>query len=266
MFNLTRVLELTLYGGKDPHSGEQIGLATPALDQMASLPSWRRPMTKQMALLCGPDGAWLQHRGRHSRRGAALALPVALDCRLHRARAGCHRRRRALQLLGRAGRADRQRGRQPGGHPAGSIRRALAERDEAARCAAQRLCRQRGAAPAADQPCAQVWQRRRPCRPASPPPGATATASWSSSTRPSAGVSTSQASTPSRRTSPWAPTSAPRPMAATPASPLADGGLSPTAGRDRRGATAVLHSVSKLDLQAGLQRHTAQHEVPALLL
>jgi formate C-acetyltransferase len=32
-------------------------------------------------------------------------------------------------------------------------------------------------------------------------------------------------------------------------SPLADGGLSPTAGRDRRGATAVLHSVSKLDLR-----------------
>ncbi len=31
--------------------------------------------------------------------------------------------------------------------------------------------------------------------------------------------------------------------------PLADGGLSPTAGRDRRGATAVLHSVSKLDLR-----------------
>jgi formate C-acetyltransferase len=31
--------------------------------------------------------------------------------------------------------------------------------------------------------------------------------------------------------------------------PLADGGLSPTAGRDRRGATAVLHSVSRLNLQ-----------------
>ncbi len=31
--------------------------------------------------------------------------------------------------------------------------------------------------------------------------------------------------------------------------PLADGGLSPTAGRDRRGATAVLQSVSKLNLK-----------------
>ena len=36
MFNLTRVLELTLYGGKDPQSGDQIGLSTPSLDQMAS--------------------------------------------------------------------------------------------------------------------------------------------------------------------------------------------------------------------------------------
>jgi pyruvate-formate lyase len=31
--------------------------------------------------------------------------------------------------------------------------------------------------------------------------------------------------------------------------PLADGGVSPTAGRDRRGATAVLHSVSKINLE-----------------
>jgi formate C-acetyltransferase len=31
--------------------------------------------------------------------------------------------------------------------------------------------------------------------------------------------------------------------------PLADGGLSPTAGRDQRGATAALRSVSKLNLK-----------------
>ncbi len=36
MFNLTRVLELTLFGGKDPQSGQQIGLETPALDQIGS--------------------------------------------------------------------------------------------------------------------------------------------------------------------------------------------------------------------------------------
>lgn len=36
MFNLTRVLELTLYGGKDPQTGEQFGPITPTLDQMTS--------------------------------------------------------------------------------------------------------------------------------------------------------------------------------------------------------------------------------------
>jgi len=34
MFNMTRVLELTLFGGRDPHTGEQIGLVTPALDEL----------------------------------------------------------------------------------------------------------------------------------------------------------------------------------------------------------------------------------------
>jgi hypothetical protein len=33
---MTRVLELTLFGGKDPHTGQQIGLAAPALDQVRS--------------------------------------------------------------------------------------------------------------------------------------------------------------------------------------------------------------------------------------
>jgi formate C-acetyltransferase len=37
MFNLTRVLELALFGGRDPLSGEQIGPVTPTLDQMDSL-------------------------------------------------------------------------------------------------------------------------------------------------------------------------------------------------------------------------------------
>jgi pyruvate-formate lyase len=65
----------------------------------------------------------------------------------------------------------------------------------------------------------------------------------------SAAASTSLASTPSRRMCRWA-----RNVGATPDgrhahTPLADGGLSPSAGRDRRGATAVLQSVSKLDLR-----------------
>jgi formate C-acetyltransferase len=36
MFNMVRVLELTLFGGADPKTGEQIGLRTPPLTQIAS--------------------------------------------------------------------------------------------------------------------------------------------------------------------------------------------------------------------------------------
>jgi formate C-acetyltransferase len=34
MFNMARLLEITLYGGRDPQSGQQIGLQTPALNEM----------------------------------------------------------------------------------------------------------------------------------------------------------------------------------------------------------------------------------------
>ncbi len=47
MFNMTRVLELTLFGGRDPQTGEQIGLATPAARSDApTSPSWRPPTTR----------------------------------------------------------------------------------------------------------------------------------------------------------------------------------------------------------------------------
>jgi pyruvate formate-lyase/glycerol dehydratase family glycyl radical enzyme len=36
LFNMTRVLELTLFGGKDPQTGEQIGLPTPSLTEIGS--------------------------------------------------------------------------------------------------------------------------------------------------------------------------------------------------------------------------------------
>ncbi|MEI8132033.1 MAG: glycyl radical protein [Leptolinea sp.] len=37
MFNLTRIFELTLFGGRDPQSGEQVGLMTPALDEIQDM-------------------------------------------------------------------------------------------------------------------------------------------------------------------------------------------------------------------------------------
>jgi len=49
MFNLTRILELTLFGGKDPQTGEQIGLATPTLAEMASLAELEAAYDAQLA-------------------------------------------------------------------------------------------------------------------------------------------------------------------------------------------------------------------------
>jgi len=48
MFNMVRVLELTLFGGKDPQTGEQIGLPTPSLDQLGSLEALEQAYDAQL--------------------------------------------------------------------------------------------------------------------------------------------------------------------------------------------------------------------------
>ncbi len=53
MFNLTRVLELTLFGGKDPHSGKQIGLETPTLVEMASFSDLEAAYDQQLQHFVG---------------------------------------------------------------------------------------------------------------------------------------------------------------------------------------------------------------------
>ncbi len=53
MFNMVRVLELTLFGGRDPHSGVQIGLETPPLDQMNSLQELEAAYDRQLAHFVG---------------------------------------------------------------------------------------------------------------------------------------------------------------------------------------------------------------------
>jgi formate C-acetyltransferase len=49
MFNLTRILELTLFGGRDPQTGEQIGPETPALDQMTDFADLEAAYDRQLA-------------------------------------------------------------------------------------------------------------------------------------------------------------------------------------------------------------------------
>jgi pyruvate formate-lyase/glycerol dehydratase family glycyl radical enzyme len=49
MFNMTRVLELTLFGGRDPQTGEPIGLPTQCLDEMRSFEELERAYDRQLA-------------------------------------------------------------------------------------------------------------------------------------------------------------------------------------------------------------------------
>ncbi|UCC62545.1 MAG: glycyl radical protein [Anaerolineae bacterium] len=49
MFNMTRVLELTLFGGKDPQTGQQIGPVTPALDELNSFEEFEATYDRQLA-------------------------------------------------------------------------------------------------------------------------------------------------------------------------------------------------------------------------
>jgi pyruvate formate-lyase/glycerol dehydratase family glycyl radical enzyme len=49
MFNLARLVEITLFGGQDPGSGQQIGLETPTLDQMASFEEFEVAYDRQLA-------------------------------------------------------------------------------------------------------------------------------------------------------------------------------------------------------------------------
>ena len=49
MFNMTRLLELTLFGGQDPQTGAQIGLPTPRLDQVRSFDELEAAYDAQLA-------------------------------------------------------------------------------------------------------------------------------------------------------------------------------------------------------------------------
>ena len=49
MFNMARILELTLFGGRDPQTGEQIGLATPPLGAMRSFDELEAAYDAQLA-------------------------------------------------------------------------------------------------------------------------------------------------------------------------------------------------------------------------
>ena len=248
MFNLTRVLELTLYGGKDPHSGEQIGLATPALDQMVSFAELEAAYAKQLAYFVD-----LMVRGCNIVDGIhAEVLPspwlslFIADC-VERGTdvtaGGARYNFSGVQGVQIANVADSLVAIQQAVYDerwlsATKLLDALRSDFAGSEVLRQRLINRvpkygndddrvdRFAATWGDRYCELVEQYQT-IRGGVYQPGF-----YTVSAHVPMGAHVG--ATPDGRHA---------------GSPLADGGLSPTAGRDRRGATAVLHSVSKLDLR-----------------
>ena len=124
----------------------QIGLETPPLDQLGSMAALEQAYEAQLVHFVGLmiEGCRVIDRIHAEMLPSPLLSLVVQDCiGRGRRRDG---RRRHLQLLGDAGRADRQRGRQPCRGGAGGFCRAVGERERVARRAADELGRPRAAA------------------------------------------------------------------------------------------------------------------------
>jgi formate C-acetyltransferase len=248
MFNLTRVLELTLYGGKDPHSGEQIGLPTPSLDQMSSFGELEGAYDRQLAHFVA-----LMVRGCNIVDGIhAEVLPspwlslFVADCitrGVDVTAGGARYNFSGVQGVQIANVAD----------SLAAIRQAVY--DEQWLSAAELLDTLR-----TDYAGSEVLRQRLIHR--VPKYGNDDdrvdryAAAWGNRfcdlVEQHATIRGGMYQPGFYTVSAHVPMGAH--VGATPdgrhaGAPLADGGLSPTAGRDRRGATAVLHSVSKLDLR-----------------
>lgn len=248
MFNLTRVLELTFYGGKDPHTGEQIGLPTPTLDQMASFAELEAAYDQQLSYFVD-----LMVRGCNIVDGIhAEVLPspwlslFIADC-VERGTdvtaGGARYNFSGVQGVQIANVADslaavKQAVFDERWLPPAQLLDALRSDFAETEILRQRLINRvpkygndddrvdQFAAAWGDRYCALVEQYQT-IRGGVYQPGF-----YTVSAHVPMGAHVG--ATPDGRHA---------------GAPLADGGLSPTAGRDRRGATAVLHSVSKLDLR-----------------
>jgi formate C-acetyltransferase len=248
MFNLTRVLELTLFGGRDPHTGQQIGLETSPLTEMASFEELEAAYDRQLAhfidlMVKGCNIVDAIHAEIYPSPFLSLSIADCLERGLDVTAGGAHYNFSGVQGVQIANVADslvalRQAVFDETWLPAEEMLAALRENFEGREALRQRLINRVPKYGNDDDRVDQYAQR------------------WGN--RYSEWVERY----PTIRGGVYQPgfytVSAHVPMGAnvgaTPdgrhaGTPLADGGLSPTAGRDVRGATAALNSVSKLNLK-----------------
>ena len=248
MFNMVRILELTLFGGKDPQTGEQIGLATPALDQISSFAQLETAYDRQLAhfvqlMVKGCDLVDGLHAEVYPSPFLSLVISDCIERGLDVTAGGAHYNFSGVQGVQIANVADsfaalHQAVFEEQWLAATELLSALKEDFHGREILRQRLINRapkygndddrvdQYAQKWGDRYCELVGQYRTR-RGGSYQPGF-----YTVSAHVPMGANVG--ATPDGRRA---------------GTPLADGGLSPMAGLDRRGATAVLHSVSKLDLK-----------------
>jgi formate C-acetyltransferase len=248
MFNLTRVLELTLFGGRDPQTGAQIGLETPTLAEMTSMADLEAAYDTQLAhfvplMVKGCNVVDQIHAGLLPSPFLSLVIQDCIARGLDVTAGGAHYNFSGVQGVQIANVADslaavEQAVFQEKWLSGQELLDALRSNYEGAEVLRQRLIHRvpkygndderadRFASKWGDRYVELVSQHRT-IRGGVYQPGF-----YTVSAHVPMGANVG--ATPDGRHA---------------GTPLADGGLSPMAGRDRRGATAVLRSVSKLDLK-----------------
>ena len=248
MFNMMRVLELTLFGGKDPQTGEQIGLATPPLDQLGSLAELEQAYDAQLVhfvelMIEGCDVVDRIHAEILPSPFLSLVIEDCIARGLDVTAGGALYNFSGVQGVQIANVADSLAARRAGdlrrevGRAGASCSLALRANWEGHDLLRQRLIHQTPKYGNDDDTVdrfARRWGDRYGELVEQYP-------TWRGGVY-QAGFYTVSAHVPMGAN-----------VGATPdgrrrGEPLADGGLSPSAGRDFRGATAVLRSVSKLRL------------------
>jgi len=248
MFNMVRVLEITLFGGKDPQSGQQIGLETPRLDEMSSFEEFEAAYDKQLAhfvalMVQGCNIVDSIHAEVLPSPFLSLVVDDCIERGLDVTAGGAHYNFSGVQGVQVANVADslaalRQAVFEEKWLTAGELLAALQTNYEGRETLRQRLINRvpkYGNDDDRVDSLAKKWADRY----------SELVAQY---TNVRGGIYQPGFYTVSAHIPMGANVGA-TPDGRRAGEPLADGGLSPSAGRDRKGPTAVLHSVSKINLE-----------------